>query len=125
MLPRDGAVRAPRVPTCRGGRAPCRRDTSVHRPRNADRLARGLAQDRPDPRCDRRHPRGDRRRLHPLPRRLRLMLASSHSVPQGNRPIIASGIVVVAALPLFLIAGWPIAGWGLAAVLWVAAQLIG
>ena len=53
------------------------------------------------------------------------MLASHHSVPQGNRPIIASGIVVAAALPLFLIAGWPLKGWAIAAVLWVAAQLIG
>ena len=53
------------------------------------------------------------------------MLDVHHSVPQGNRPIIASGIVVAAALPLFLIAGWPIEGWALAAVLWVAAQLIG
>ena len=53
------------------------------------------------------------------------MLTTHHSVPQGNRPIIASGIVVAAALPLFLIAGWPLEGWGLAAVLWVAAQLIG
>ena len=53
------------------------------------------------------------------------MLTTHHSVPQGNRPVIASGIVVAAALPLFLIAGWPLEGWGLAAVLWVAAQLIG
>ena len=53
------------------------------------------------------------------------MLASHHSVPHGNRPIIASGIVVAAALPLFLIAGWPLKGWALAAVLWIAAQLIG
>ena len=53
------------------------------------------------------------------------MLGVHHSVPQGNRPIIASGIVVAAALPLFLIAGWPLEGWALAAVLWVAAQLIG
>ena len=53
------------------------------------------------------------------------MLGVHHSVPQGNRPIIASGIVVAAALPLFLIAGWPLKGWALAAVLWVAAQLIG
>ena len=53
------------------------------------------------------------------------MLGVHHSVPQGNRPIIASGIVVAAALPLFLIAGWPLEGWALAAVLWVAAQVIG
>jgi hypothetical protein len=52
-------------------------------------------------------------------------MLASHPVPHGNRPIIASGIVVAAALPVFLIAGWPFAGWALAAVLWVAAQLIG
>ena len=52
-------------------------------------------------------------------------MLASHPVPHGNRPIIASGIVVAAALPIFLIAGWPIAGWALAAVLWVVAQLIG
>jgi len=52
-------------------------------------------------------------------------MLASHPVPHGNRPIIASGIVVAAALPLFLIAGWPVKGWALAAVLWVVAQLIG
>jgi hypothetical protein len=30
--------------------------------------------------------------------------------------------VVVLALPVFLIAGWRVGGWGLAAVLWVAGQ---
>ena len=52
-------------------------------------------------------------------------MLASHPVPQSNRPIIASGIVVAAALPIFLIAGWPLLGWALAAVLWVAAQLVG
>jgi hypothetical protein len=52
-------------------------------------------------------------------------MLASHPVPQGNRPIIASGIVVALALPLFLITGWPLTGWAIAAVLWVAAQLVG
>jgi hypothetical protein len=30
--------------------------------------------------------------------------------------------VIVLALPVYLVAGWPISGWGLAAVLWVASQ---
>jgi hypothetical protein len=30
--------------------------------------------------------------------------------------------VIVLSLPIFAVAGWPISGWGLAAVLWVAAQ---
>ena len=52
-------------------------------------------------------------------------MLASHSVPQSNRPVIASGIVIAGALPLFLIAGWPIEGWGIAAVLWLASQLVG
>jgi hypothetical protein len=47
-----------------------------------------------------------------------------HPVPHSYRPTIAAGIVVAGALPLFLVAGWPIAGWAIAAVLWVAAQAI-
>jgi len=52
-------------------------------------------------------------------------MLASHPVPQGNRPIIASGIAVALALPLFLIAGWPVKGWAIAAGLWVASQLVG
>jgi hypothetical protein len=32
---------------------------------------------------------------------------------------------VLAALPVFLAAGWPFAGWGLAAALWLGAQAFG
>jgi hypothetical protein len=39
-------------------------------------------------------------------------------------PAAGSGVVVLLALPVFLLAGWPLAGWGLAAVLWVAVHLI-
>ena len=28
------------------------------------------------------------------------------------------------ALPIFLVTGWPLAGWGLAAVLWVAVHVL-
>ena len=45
-------------------------------------------------------------------------------LPKGNAPLIYGSIVVAGALPLFLIFGWPIAGWGIAAVLWVAGQLL-
>jgi hypothetical protein len=47
-----------------------------------------------------------------------------HPVPHSNRPMIAAGIVVAGSLPLFLVAGWPIAGWAIAAVLWIASQAI-
>jgi hypothetical protein len=39
--------------------------------------------------------------------------------------MLVAGLVLVAAVPVFLIAGWSIAGWGLAAALWVFAQGFG
>ena len=35
-----------------------------------------------------------------------------------------SGLILL-ALPVFAVAGWPLQGWALAAVLWVAAQALG
>ena len=48
-----------------------------------------------------------------------------HPVPRGHGPTIIGGIVVACALPLFLVAGWPVEGWAIGAVLWLAAELIG
>jgi hypothetical protein len=39
-------------------------------------------------------------------------------------PALGAAAVLLLALPLFLVAGWSIAGWGLAAVLWVAVHAI-
>jgi hypothetical protein len=39
-------------------------------------------------------------------------------------PALAGGIVLLIALPVFLIAGWPIGGWALATVLYVAVHLL-
>lgn len=46
--------------------------------------------------------------------------------PEPNHvlPALGSAVVLVLALPVFLLAGWDVAGWGLAAVLWVAVHLI-
>ncbi|HXY85092.1 MAG TPA: hypothetical protein VEH52_06365 [Gaiellaceae bacterium] len=44
--------------------------------------------------------------------------------PRHVLPAVGGAIVLLLALPVFLLAGWPIAGWGLAAVLWVAVHLI-
>ena len=46
-------------------------------------------------------------------------------IPGRLLPAIGGTLVIVLALPIFLIAGWPVAAWGLAAVLWVAFQAIG
>jgi hypothetical protein len=39
-------------------------------------------------------------------------------------PAIAGGAVLLLALPVFLIAGWPIGGWALAAVLYAAVHVL-
>jgi hypothetical protein len=39
-------------------------------------------------------------------------------------PVLAGALVLVFALPIFLLAGWPVAGWGLAAVLWLAVHAL-
>jgi hypothetical protein len=52
-------------------------------------------------------------------------MLASHPVPRGHAPALIGTIVVVAALPIFLVAGWSIEGWVIAAVLWAASQGIG
>ena len=39
-------------------------------------------------------------------------------------PALAGGVVLLVALPVFLIAGWPIGGWALATVLYVAVHAL-
>ncbi len=46
-------------------------------------------------------------------------------LPERRLPILAAGAVVALALPVFLVAGWPVRGWALGAILWVASQLLG
>ncbi len=40
-------------------------------------------------------------------------------------PVLAGGAAVALALPVFLVGGFPLAGWALGAVLWLAAQALG
>ena len=46
-------------------------------------------------------------------------------VPSRLAPALAGASVIVIALPVFVVAGFPLAGWALGATLWVAAQLLG
>ena len=52
------------------------------------------------------------------------VFSTPRPMPSRLLPTIAGGVVIVLALPVFLAAGWPLAGWGLAAVLWLAAQVL-
>ncbi len=50
------------------------------------------------------------------------VLGTPRPMPSRLLPALAGALVVAFALPVFLVAGWPIAGWGLAALIWAATQ---
>jgi hypothetical protein len=51
--------------------------------------------------------------------------ATPRPVPSRWRPAVAGTAVIVLALPVFLIAGWNVTAWAIAAGLWAAYQVIG
>lgn len=46
-------------------------------------------------------------------------------VPSRLAPVLAGASVIVLALPVFVVAGFPLAGWALGATLWIVAQFLG
>jgi hypothetical protein len=52
------------------------------------------------------------------------LLATPREVPRRRPSLLAAAGVVVVALPVFLVAGWPLGGWALAAVLWLAGEAL-
>ena len=53
------------------------------------------------------------------------MLAPSKPIPSRSVPILAGTAVVVLALPVFVIAGWELGAWALAAGAWAFFQGVG
>jgi hypothetical protein len=53
------------------------------------------------------------------------VFATPRPVPEGKAPALGGTAVVLLALPVFLVAGWRIDAWGIAAGLWAAYQGIG
>jgi hypothetical protein len=51
--------------------------------------------------------------------------ATPRPIPSRFVPIAAGGAVIALALPVFAVAGWPLRGWALGAILWLGAQAIG
>jgi hypothetical protein len=49
------------------------------------------------------------------------IFSTPRPVPSRLAPTIAGGSVIALALPVFAVAGWPLSGWALAAVLWAGA----
>jgi hypothetical protein len=53
------------------------------------------------------------------------VFSTPRPVPGRRVPALAGAGVVVLALPVFLVGGFPLGGWGLAAVLWLAGEVLG
>ena len=52
------------------------------------------------------------------------MFSTPRPEPGHLLPALGSGLVVLLALPVFLVGGWGLGGWALAAVLWAAVHAI-
>lgn len=52
-------------------------------------------------------------------------LGAPRAVPSRLLPVAAGAGVIVLALPVFLVADWPFAGWVVAAVVWLGVQGLG
>lgn len=50
------------------------------------------------------------------------VFSTPRPVPGRFAPALAGSGLVLLALPVFAVAGWPLRGWALAAVLWLGAQ---
>ena len=53
------------------------------------------------------------------------LVATPRPVPNRFVAALGGGAVVALALPVFAVAGWPLRGWLLGALLWLAAQALG
>ena len=53
------------------------------------------------------------------------LLSTPRPVPGRRAPTLAGAGIVALALPVFLVAGFPLGGWALAAVLWAAGEALG
>jgi hypothetical protein len=51
--------------------------------------------------------------------------ATPRPIPGRFVPIAAAAGLIALALPVFAVAGWPLRGWALGAILWLGAQALG
>ena len=52
-------------------------------------------------------------------------LGAPRPVPGRLLPVAAGAGVIALALPIFIVAGWPVDGWVVAAVVWLGVQALG
>lgn len=51
------------------------------------------------------------------------IFSTPRPLPTRIAPIVAGGLIIALALPIFVVAGWPTQGWMLGAALWVASEI--
>jgi hypothetical protein len=51
------------------------------------------------------------------------IFSTPRPLPSRLAPTVAGGTIIALALPIFAVAGWPLQGWALAAVLWAASEI--
>jgi hypothetical protein len=56
---------------------------------------------------------------------LERVLSTPRPVPPKLVPALGASLVLALALPIFVVAGWSVAGWLLGVLLWVAVRAIG
>ena len=52
------------------------------------------------------------------------ILSTPRPMPNRLWPAVAAAIFIGLALPVYLVAGWPVGGWILAAVLWIVGEAL-
>jgi hypothetical protein len=52
------------------------------------------------------------------------VLSTPRPVPPKLVPALGASLVLVLALPIFLVAGWNVSGWALGVLLWVAVRAV-
>ncbi len=52
------------------------------------------------------------------------VFSTPRPIPSRRLPIVASATVVALAFPIFLLAGWSLRGWAIAAVLWLGVHAL-
>ena len=52
-------------------------------------------------------------------------LGAPRPIPGRLLPVAAGGVVLLLALPVFVLADWPLGGWAIAGLLWLGTQALG
>lgn len=52
------------------------------------------------------------------------IFATPRPIPGRLVPALGAAVVLLLALPIFLLAGWPVAAWGLGALLWIGLEAL-